>query len=130
MTPSILQLPFSYLVWHYAFAWADLARLYRNLAWFLWNFFSISLLLRTLFSPWRRLREGAQKDTGGLLGSLIMNTILRFVGFFARVATILFGLASLALLSVAGVAFLVLWPLLPFVLLAFILTGLFGMFSF
>lgn len=125
-----LQLPLAYLWWHYALAWVDLARLYHNLAWFLWNFFSISLLLRTLFSPWRRLHESARKEAGGLLGSLIMNTILRFIGFFARVATIVFGLASLVLLGVVGVAFLVLWPLLPFIALALMLTGLFGVFSF
>ena len=126
---SALKLPFAYLLWHYALAWADLTRLYRNLAWFLWNFFSISLLLRTLFSPWRRLHESAQKDAGGLLGSLIMNTILRFIGFFARVATILFGLASLLLFCAAGAAFFVLWPLLPLVPFALILSGLFGVFS-
>lgn len=127
---TAFQLPLSYLRWHYALAWSDLLRLYRNLAWFLWNFFSISLLLRTLLSPWRRLREGARKDAGGLLGSLIMNTILRFIGFLARIATIAFGLASLVLLTIAYAAFLALWPFLPLVAVACVLAGLFGLISY
>ncbi len=127
---TIFRLLLSYLFWHYTLAWADLVRLYRNLAWFLWNFFSIGLLAHTLLSPWRRLHEGARKEAGGLLGSLIMNTILRSVGFFARVATISFGLASLALLSVAFAVCLVLWPLVPLIASALTLTGLLGLFSF
>jgi hypothetical protein len=127
---TIFQLPLSYLLWHYTIAWADLVRLYRNIAWFLWNFFSIGLLLRTLLSPWRRLHEGARKEAGGLLGSLIMNTLLRCIGFFARAATIFFGLASLVLWSVLFVGFLVLWPLMPLIAPALTLMGLLGLLSF
>ena len=120
---SLLQLPFSYLLWHYVLAWSDLVRLYKNFTWFLWNFFSIPLLLRTLFSPWKRLHEGANKESAGFLGKLILNTILRFIGFGMRVCTILFGLCSLVLFSVLFAFFLVLWPLMPPIIIACLLFG-------
>lgn len=121
MTP--LRLPLSYLIWHYTVAWRDLARLYRNFAWFLWNFFSIRLLAGTLFSPWKRLHEASNKSTGGFLGSFILNTLMRFIGLFARLFTILTGCASLLLLSLGFVAFLLLWLFLPALVFIFLVSG-------
>ena len=126
MISSLFQLPPLYLLWHYTTAWVDLVRLYQNFSWFLWHFFSIGVLLRTLFSPWRRLHEGRSKSTAGLLGSAIMNLILRAVGFFARFATILFGLAAIVLLSVCFLLLLLLWPLLPLLIVALIAQGVIG----
>lgn len=117
------NLPLAYLWWHYTLAWGDLLRLYKNFSWFLWNFFSIPLLAGTLFSPWRRLRESSARGSGGFLGSFIINLILRFVGLFARLFTILFGLASLALFAVLFLCFLVLWPFLPLIAAASLVTG-------
>lgn len=127
---SLLHIPFSYLLWHYTVAWSDLVRLYRNFSWFLWNFFSIRILFGTLFSPWRRLHEGARKDIGGLLGSVIINLILRGIGFVARSATILTGLIALILLALFFLVFLVAWPFLPFLVFVSSVNGIVGMFSF
>lgn len=127
---SLLELPFSYLLWHYVYAWADLVRLYRNFSWFLWNFFSIPLLSKTLFSPWKRLQEAAQKDTAGVLGSFILNTLLRFVGFFARILTLCLGFVSLALFLFAGVVFLIIWPLLPLLAIFSTVMGIVTLASF
>src|SRR3989344_5345808 len=106
---SYLQLPFSYLLWHYTSAWGDLLRLYRNLTWFLWNFFSIRILAGTLFSPWHRLRESSRKETAGLLGSLIINLILRGIGCVMRTVTILTGILSIVLFFLFSIVFFSLW---------------------
>lgn len=123
----LLQLPLSYLLWHYSAAWADLVRLYRNLAWFLWNFFSVELLFRTLFSPWHRIREHADKDTAGLLGSLIMGLILRCIGFVMRIFTILSGLAALILLTLLFPLCIGLWLVMPAVVLGSMALGIAGL---
>jgi len=124
---TIFQLSASYFLWHYTVAWGDVLRLYRNFSWFFWNFFSIGLLSETLLSPWHRLHEGSNDTTGGLLGSIILNLILRCIGFLARVCTILTGLVALFLLSFFFLVFLALWPFLPFLIVIFIIQGLIGL---
>lgn len=127
---SPLSLPISYLLWHYTAAWGDVLRLYRNFSWFLWNMFSIELLSKTLLSPWHRLHEGSDKTTGGILGSIILNLILRCIGFFARAGTIIIGLVALFLFSLLSIIFLALWPFLPFLAFAFIAHGMIGLVNF
>ncbi len=127
---SFLQLPISYLFWHYTIAWMDLLRLYKNFSWFLWNFFSIRILWETLFSPWHRILEHAEKELGGLLGSIILNLMLRLIGFFVRASTILFGLFALVLFSIAFLVFFALWPFLPLLIVGCILNGVAGLVAF
>ena len=119
---KFLLLPFSYFLWHYTVAWADLLRLYQNASWFLFNFFSVRILFETLFSPWHRIQERPDKDTAGILGSFIINSILRVIGFLARTFTILSGLLAIGFFSAFFLAFLALWPLAP--LLIVVIFGL------
>lgn len=126
MISSIVQLPPLYLLWHYTVAWVDLVRLCQNFCWFLWHFFSIGILFRTLFSPWRRLHEGKSKDAAGVLGSVIMNLMLRAVGLGARLVTILFGLVTIILLSACFIVLLLIWPFLPLVVVALLTQGIIG----
>jgi hypothetical protein len=86
--------------------------------------FSIRILLRTLFSPWRRIitYPGAGLDAkmrafgDNLVSRCIGFTIRSFVLFAAAIAFILLGL--LALLE------LVVWPLVPLAGVALIVKGL------
>ncbi len=121
-----LQLPISYFFWHYTTAWSDLLRLYTNAVWFFWHFFSIRILSGTLLAPWHRLREASSKDTAGFLGSLIINLILRLIGFIARTVTILSGFFTLTLFSLFSLVFFALWLVLPVVLSGLIFSGLVG----
>ncbi len=123
---SPLLLPFSFFLWHYTTAWGDLLRLYTNAVWFLWHFFSIRILSGTLFAPWHRLREASSKETAGFFGSLIINLILRLIGFVARTVTILSGLLTLFLFSFFSFVFFALWLILPVVALGLILNGAVG----
>ena len=127
---SLFQLPLSYLLWHYTTAWRDLVRIYLNFSWFLSNFFSVRLLSGTLFAPFHRLHESAEKGTAGVLGGFIMNTILRGVGFFARTFIIFCGLFSLVLLFIGMLIFLALWALMPFIIFAALMTGIVGLISY
>mgnify|MGYP001607940035 FL=1 len=123
---TLLNLPLAYLRWHYSAAWVDLLRLFMNLAWFLYHFFSIDLLLPTLFSPWKRLHE-SRHGAAGLLGALILNFILLCFGFALRLATLCLGIASLALLALFFVAFLFLWVLMPAIPFLLMVQGLIGL---
>jgi hypothetical protein len=78
------------------------------------EFFSVKLLLGTLFDPFRQI------DAGGVRGALQVQmraffdrTFSRFVGFFVRTAVILFGLTVACTILIVGVVQLLVWPLLP-----------------
>lgn len=119
---SLLRLPLAYLLWHYTAAWADLLRLYFNLSWFLFHFFSLRILLGTLFSPWKRLHASGKED-GGFFGTLILNTITRLVGFLVRSVTILAGLFSLLLLAALFLLAVVVWATMPLLLLGIVFAS-------
>ena len=124
-----LELPLSYLLWHYALAWADLWRVYTNIAWFLWNLFSIRLLISTLISPWRRLSEQKSKGSAGLLGKLIINTLTRIFGVIVRAGTIVTGLIALIVWTALYTCFMLLWIVMPLVMLVLIVVGFSGLMS-
>jgi len=120
-----------YLWWHYSKAIREILELEKNFLWFFWHFFSIPLLARTLFSPFRRLSEGYKKgfDPWAILESLIVNSISRLVGFFLRAAVLLMGLLVEVVLTLALGPALLLWVLLPFVVVVLFAAGLGLIFS-
>ncbi len=127
MSMSFFQLPLAYLLWHYTSAWADIARLYTTISWFLFHFFSIKILLATLFAPWKRLRDsGKGHGGGGFLGHIIINTITRVVGLGLRLITIGMGVASLVLFSFAFLLFLFFWLFAPLIIIALLVGGILG----
>lgn len=115
----------SYCVWHYTRAYRDLISIERNLLWFLFHFFSIPELSRTLFAPWRRLGEEYPSvfDTEEFFGALIINTLMRIIGISIRFIILTTGCVVLLLGTVlAGVA-LVVWTLLPLLIIFTFVTG-------
>lgn len=110
-----LRIAYQYFVWHYSRAFVDLARVWMNIFLFLNDFFSIGLLLRTLFSPWQRMQEQRKKgvDIENFLAVLLVNTIMRLVGFFVRSAVIVVGVAVIACWCVLGIAGLFAWIFVP-----------------
>lgn len=122
----------AYVIWHYtAGLWAAFG-VAGNLIRFTAHFFSIGLLFKTLFSPWRRLGE---QYSSGLhpnewLATLTVNILMRVVGAVIRLFLIVFGLVAVVIVTVAvGVAILV-WILWPVLILTSIVGGLFLLFSF
>lgn len=95
----------------------------KNFLWFGYNFFSIRVLLKTLFSPIYRIREPYKGlELEELAESFVLNSITRFIGFFIRSFLILGGLIFEAIVAAVFVPVLLIWLFLPAVLLeAFIL---------
>jgi len=115
-----------YFLWHYTTALRDLIGLWGNFLWFVLNFFSVGLLARTLFSPWRRLKEYKRSrglDLGEALGNAAVNLIMRLVGVFVRAATIIAGLVVGVFVLASGVVAFFVWLAMPAVLLALIGGG-------
>lgn len=100
----------SYIAWHYSGALASWTRIARDIAWFLAHYFSIRLLLRTLFAPWKRLDATEDKS---FFAWLVTATLMRLVGVLVRIPVILFGSAVWLLWWILYVFVLVVWLLAP-----------------
>lgn len=89
--------------------------------------FSITLLLETMFAPFRQIDAGSvQGPINVQFHAWADRTFSRFFGFFIRLFTILSGLIGMLLVLIFGSAWLIFWlavPLLPLFGLALTLSG-------
>ena len=78
------------------------------------DYFSIGLLAKTLFSPFRQISAG---NVNGPLAvkwrAFVDRLISRCIGAMMRTFLIVFGIVAIALIAVAGVVALVVWLLIP-----------------
>lgn len=116
----------SYIAWHYSTALREIWGISTNFVWFLYHFFSIPILLKTLVAPWHKLGEKYKKgfDPGALLSTFVINTILRVVGFVVRIVVIIFALFLIVSLVAVTLAFYVLWLAAPLVLVSLFLSSI------
>ena len=113
-----------YLVWHYGEALTDWWRIVGNFIWFFFHMFSIGLLLRTLFSPFKRLQEERKKGSWKFEnwgGAIIINVLMRLVGFSVRTMFIVVGLIFIIFTAMVGAIAFVFWLILP-LMVAFLLV--------
>ena len=121
---SVLLL--SYLKWHYLDATRDILRGWGNILWFILNYFSVSLLLRTLFSPWRGIQWGKRKGfyPGDMLFTLMSNLTSRILGAIVRSFLIMTGLLGETVFFVLGAFLLMFWLFLPFLIFIGFIYGI------
>lgn len=80
------------------------------------DFFSIGLLLRTLFSPFRQISAGRVRGPLGVqLHAFFDRLISRLIGAMVRTAMVFTGGLALGFYAVIGVITAVGWLLLPLV---------------
>lgn len=115
----------SYLGWHYSQALVAWWRIYGNGLWFLSHFFSVALLGRTLFSPWRRLAESYPRRLApeAMAETLVVNLLMRLVGLTIRVIFLSFSFVVLAGTFLLGWIALIVWLFAPFLIAILFFTG-------
>ena len=111
----IFSLTLEYVVWHFTRMPLEIAKAWRNILLFNLEYFSLPLLLKTIFAPWRRIQWSAGKgfNIAKLLEALASNLISRILGAVIRSVLIVAGLATEAALLAAALATLIAWFLLP-----------------
>lgn len=109
---------FAYLKWHYGQGVRELVGVSQNFLWFVKHFFSFSLLLRTLFAPWKRMGEsyGTGFDFRAFAPRLV-NIIMRVFGFLSKTIILIIGFASYIFVFTLSLAVFFLWILAPALLL-------------
>lgn len=92
---------------------------WRNFLAFCLNFFSVSFLLKTLFSPWRKYKLSYKKglNIGKNLEVFISNLIFRALGALLRLCLIFIGLLFEVFIFILGFVVFFVWLLLPFLLI-------------
>lgn len=112
--------------WYYIKAVKGLINAWKNFIIFIREYYSIPLLLKTLFHPWRRdiTKYGRGFSIKNFLETLIFNLISRSLGFIIRFFTIIVGIVCLLGVIILGLVIILLWFLLPLILLFLIIIGL------
>jgi hypothetical protein len=124
---QIILIVLGYLKWHYGKAIRSLTRVWQNFLFFISEFFSIKLLFRNFFDPWKRMTDPYPKSFSfkEYFYAFLTNLIVRIVGMLMRTTLIIVGLiAYLVLIGLYPVT-LISWLALPLIVLALISFGLF-----
>lgn len=87
--------------------------------------FSISILARTLFEPWRRIISYPGPGLSNHLKAMTDNLFSRVIGLCVRILVIIAAGIMLLLIILVGTSLALIWPFLPFVALALIFRGVF-----
>lgn len=115
------------IIWWYTDGWILLARRIMVRLDGLRDYFSIGLLLTTLFAPFRQISAGGV--SGGLdaqFRAFIDKSISRLIGAFVRLAVLVAGVFSIIVGALLSILVLIFWafvPLLPIIGLVLTLTG-------
>lgn len=108
--------------WQYGQSLIDMFAIWKNFLLTTVRIFSVPDLLRTLFSPWRRLNEPYQTrpgviDFGQIASAFLINILMRLIGLFVRLIFIAFFLIVFTFVFIAGLIVFILWTFLPLVLI-------------
>ncbi len=85
--------------------------------------FSVSILLKTLFEPWKRIVSNPGVGISAHAQASLDNAISRIVGFFVRILVLIAALVTTLIISIIGIVQIIIWPLLPPLFLLTIILG-------
>lgn len=117
----------SLLSWWYTAGWAQLAARAGARIGGMLEFFSVGLLLRSLFAPFRQISVGkVQGSLDTQLRAWADRQVSRGIGAMVRLAVIGFGLLATIMMIIVSVTLLVLWPIVPLIpfIVTFIVLGI------
>jgi hypothetical protein len=91
------------------------------------DYFSIDLLLRTFFSPFRQISAGKVRGPLGVqLRAFFDRLISRIIGAMIRLMMIIMGSVTIVFYAIFGVALLLVWAVVPLLPIAGIILFLSG----
>ena len=104
----------SLLSWWYSEGWLEQISLTKRSFIKLADKFSIGMLLRTLFAPFRQISVGEQAGKTASLASVIADKLIsRLVGSVMRLVMVFVGTLALIIYAIISAFRLAGWPLLP-----------------
>jgi len=113
---------FQWIFWYFLEAPRGILKGWKNILSFNLNYFSVPLLLKTLFSYWHQYQWSYPRgfDLAKYLEVAFSNLLSRFLGAIVRLTMITFGIIIEILIFFVGIIVLLAWFLMPWLaLLAF-----------
>lgn len=107
------MLAVAFIRWWYGAGWRDNADRVSSRLSNTYLEFSVPILMRTLFSPWRRIISYGGGSLGQRAQATLDNIVSRFVGLVVRLSALMAAVALIGMTVLVGSFWLVLWPLLP-----------------
>lgn len=113
--------------WWYSAGWMRCATRVRDGLLGTYDYFSLDLLLRTLFSPFRQISAGKVRGPIGVqMRALLDNLISRVIGAIVRTIVIVIGVFVLLFSCLFGLVRILIWPLVPILPIVFLLCAAAG----
>ncbi len=122
------MLAVDFLQWWYSRGWGHFAlaliEKFRGMA----DFFSITLLLRTLFAPFRQISTQDVTEGGPMayISNFFDKLLSRIIGAVVRITILIFGTVVLVVEAMLSLIFVVIWPaipLMPFICVSLCIMG-------
>lgn len=120
------MLAVSLALWWYSRGWANTVTNLMSMVSGISRLFSVPILLRTLFSPWKRIISYPGASLDAKMRALVDNLVSRAVGFVVRILVLLTALVMEAAAGCLGVAWIIVWPCLPLLGAALLVKGILG----
>lgn len=102
-----------FFTWWYSRGFIELFLRIRRSIVGIWSKLSVTILLKTLFEPWRRIVSESGGSIRDKSRALIDNAVSRMVGFVIRISVIIAAIIITAVIAVGGLVVLVIWPVAP-----------------
>lgn len=99
--------------WWYGEGWRMAARSISRGIRGISRLFSVPILARTLFAPWKRIISYPGASLDAKLRAYGDNVVSRGVGFAVRFLVLLTALTTGTFVAVGGIVSFILWPLIP-----------------
>ena len=100
--------------WWYGAGWLQRVQVVKERLSGLYDYFSIDLLIKTLFSPFRQISAGSVRGPIGVqIRAFFDQLISRTIGMIVRSLVIVIGSVTLVVSAVLGLCAILLWPIVP-----------------
>ncbi len=111
--------------WHFINVPKEIVSAWKNFIIFIFNFFSISFLIKTFFSYWHRYQwsYGKNFDLKIYLNALVSNLISRLFGATIRLIFIILFFLFEIIVFLIGIFVLILWLLIPIITIMTAIAG-------
>jgi hypothetical protein len=88
------------------------------------HLFSLPVLIRTLFAPWRRIITYPGSSLGAQFRAITDNTVSRVVGLCVRLSVLITASLMLVVVFVSALIGVLVWPLIPILVPLFLVLSI------
>jgi hypothetical protein len=111
------MLALEFFSWWYSQGWVQLLRNIRRRMVRTSHLFSLPVLVRTLFAPWKRIITDPGAGLDAHVRAATDNFVSRLIGFCVRLMVLFTAGLILLFVGISAVVELILWPLIPLAVL-------------